>query len=346
MSRYSRQTILPQVGLQGQQRLAAAKVLIVGLGGLGCPVLQYLVAAGVGSIHLIDADVVELSNLQRQVLFGEKDLGQLKVVLARQRLQALNSDCDIHLTAEFLQHDNVEAQLSCVDIVVDCSDDLASKYLLNDYAYWLKKPLITASLSGFKAQIAHYRVPQTPCMRCLFPAASQMALPSCESAGILGAVAGTVGSLQALEVIKAIVSQGNDVSRDWLSIDLGSYAVQRYAMRKDPNCELCGQQKKQGLVYPERLKLPAMTWCEFKQHPQREQITLIDVREAEENQRQNLGGVNIPLAELPEKLDYFDKKKLYLIYCQSGQRSQKAVSFLLNQGVSEVFYLVAGMAAE
>lgn len=335
--RYSRQTILPQIGEIGQQRLQQARVLLVGVGGLGCPALQYLIAAGVGNIQLMDADTVDLSNLQRQILFTENDVGKFKVEVAQQRMQALNAACQISISAELFNADNAVKQIEGVDVVLDCTDDLYTKYLLNDYCYWENKPLISASLLKFAAQLAFYHPPITPCMRCVFPASSQMDVPSCEEAGILGAVAGAMGGLQALEVIKYIVGHHSVLADNLLTFDFLTYQIQPYRIEKDNACALCSGQKNSVLIYPNRqCAFDFMTWEEFQQ---RDDVQLLDVRTPEEHQAKNLGGINIPLADLSNHLSQLDKQKIYLIHCRSGQRSQKAADFLRKNQFKKVYLL-------
>lgn len=344
--RYSRQTLLPEIGQQGQQRLRQASVLVVGVGGLGCPVAQYLVAAGVGQIHLLDNDKVELSNLQRQVVFTEKDLGKPKALIAQQRLAELNTECCIKSTVQNVQHDNVNAFLSPATVVVDCCDDLYTKYLLNDVASQLKKPLISASLLKFRAQLALYQVPDTPCMRCIFPAAQKMQPESCDSAGILGPVAGVLGSLQALEVLKYLAGGDNTAKGKLMVLDLLNYSMQFYAMQKDPECPLCGDQPRE-LIYPQ-LECPGyeMSWHEFKARPDIDKFSLIDVREPHEHRVKNLGGVNIPLAQLPSALEKLDKQQAYLLYCCTGNRSRKAMQLLRDQGFCQVYSLDGNIASQ
>ncbi len=338
--RYERQYRLPEIGLKGQQQLQKARVLLVGVGGLGCPVLQYLLAAGVGELHLLDADCVELSNLQRQVIFTENDLGRPKVLAAQQRLQTLNTECRMIAHHQALDSDNASDYLQSVDLVLDCTDNLAIKYLLNDVAYELEKPLVSASLLQFKAQVVRYHAPHTPCMRCLFPPSEYMEIPDCNQAGILGAVAGVVGCWQALEAIKWLVKADQTNVCDLLSLDLWHNNVQRYAMTRDPDCALCVRQQRDSLIYP---KVPVfkhqISWDEFNAHPQRQQFCLIDVREPHEHQAQNFGGINFPLNTLSMASTDLDPQGFYLLYCRSGRRSQKAWQLLHQQGFQHIYTL-------
>ena len=209
MSRYSRQIALPQVGPEGQQKLAAARVLIVGLGGLGAPVALYLAAAGVGTLLLCDGDAVDASNLQRQVLFGENDVGQPKVTSAVAALKRLNSEIDIVPLANFVDAENVNSLVSNCDIVVDCTDNLPVRYLLNDACLAHGKPLVYGALHRFEGQVSVFCLPGAPCFRCYFPnEASAENAVTCQEAGVFGVLPGIVGSLQANEVLKLILRLG------------------------------------------------------------------------------------------------------------------------------------------
>lgn len=344
MSRYSRQILLDEIGNIGQQRLQASRVLIVGVGGLGCPVLQYLAGAGVGFIHLVDHDVIELNNLQRQVIFTEQDVGSRKTAAAQKRIQQLNSDCQITVTSAAFDTGNAENLLKKADMIIDCCDDLYTKYLLNDYCHWQQKPLVSASLFKFHAQIACYQTAFTPCMRCVFPASATIETPSCESSGMLGAVASVAGSLQALEVIRWIIDAKTSLRGHLLSIDLTNYQITRYTMQKDRNCPLCSLQKPVSqLIYPEKVCPYRINQEQFRQQQKTHRFTLIDVRTPVEHQKFNLGGINIPLADLPEKLDLLDREHKYLLYCQSGKRSQQAVMLLRSKHFNHSYSLQDGL---
>ena len=243
--RYARHIVLPEVGGIGQSRLIAAKVLVVGAGGLGAPLLQYLAAAGVGTLGVIDHDTVDLSNLQRQVIHRTADVGIAKVESARRALAEINPEVTVRPHGERLTPDNAERILASYDIVADGSDNFATRYLLNDVCYRLKKILVSAAILRFDGQISTYKAyegPGHPCLRCIFPAApSEDAVPSCAQAGVLGALAGTLGALQATEVVKEILGVGRSLSGRLLMYDALAGSFDEMAIVKRPGCPTCGQ---------------------------------------------------------------------------------------------------------
>ena len=243
--RYARHIVLPEVGGIGQSRLIAAKVLVVGAGGLGAPLLQYLAAAGVGTLGVIDHDTVDLSNLQRQVIHRTADVGIAKVESARRALAEINPEVTVRPHGERLTPDNAERILASYDIVADGSDNFATRYLLNDVCYRLKKILVSAAILRFDGQISTYKAyegPGHPCLRCIFPAApSEDAVPSCAQAGVLGALAGTLGALQATAVVKEILGVGRSLSGRLLMYDALAGSFDEMAIVKRPGCPTCGQ---------------------------------------------------------------------------------------------------------
>jgi molybdopterin-synthase adenylyltransferase len=244
LHRYSRHIILPEVGGVGQERLLRSKVLVVGAGGLGAPLLLYLAAAGVGTIGIIDDDVVDLSNLQRQVIHDESALGQLKVQSAAARIQALNPDVRVEPHPVRLTRDNALDLIGGYDLVADGSDNFATRFLLNDACFLAKKTLVSAAILRFDGQLtsfkAHLGAPH-PCYRCLFPEPPPRGLvPSCSEGGVLGALAGTVGSLQATEVLKELLGLGESLSGTLLMMDTLYASYQRITLKRDPDCALCG----------------------------------------------------------------------------------------------------------
>jgi molybdopterin-synthase adenylyltransferase len=243
--RYARHIVLPEVGGIGQSRLIAAKVLVVGAGGLGAPLLQYLAAAGVGTLGVIDHDTVDLSNLQRQVIHRTADVGIAKVESARRALAEINPEVTVRPHGERLTPDNAERILASYDIVADGSDNFATRYLLNDVCYRLRRILVSAAILRFDGQISTYKAyegPGHPCLRCIFPAApSEDAVPSCAQAGVLGALAGTLGALQATEVVKEILGVGRSLSGRLLMYDALAGSFDEMAIVKRPGCPTCGQ---------------------------------------------------------------------------------------------------------
>jgi adenylyltransferase/sulfurtransferase len=245
LERYARNVILDEVGEDGQLKLLAAKVLVVGAGGLGAPLLLYLAAAGIGTIGVIDNDTVDVTNLQRQVIHDDASVDQAKVESAARRLRALNPDIVIEPIAARLSADNAEAIIARFDLVADGSDNFTTRYLLNDLCYRLKKPLVSAALLRFEAQLstfkAHLGAPH-PCYRCLFPEQPpEDLIPRCETAGILGPVAGVMGSLQATEVLKEILGIGDSLSGRLVLFDALAMAFREVRFKRDPQCPTCGQ---------------------------------------------------------------------------------------------------------
>ena len=243
--RYARHIVLAEIGGVGQARLIAARVLVVGAGGLGAPLLQYLAAAGVGTLGVIDHDRVDLSNLQRQVIHRTADIGLAKVESARRALLDINPEVRVIAHDERLGADNAEAVIGRYDVVADGSDNFVTRYLVNDTCYRLKKILVSAAILRFDGQISTFKAWQGaghPCLRCLFPEApSEDAVPSCAQAGVLGALAGTLGSLQATEVVKEILGIGRSLSGKLVMYDALAGAFDEMAVVKRPDCPTCGQ---------------------------------------------------------------------------------------------------------
>jgi adenylyltransferase/sulfurtransferase len=250
LERYARHVILDEVGEEGQAKLIAARVLVVGAGGLGAPLLLYLGAAGVGTLGVVDDDTVDLSNLQRQVIHDETTLGVAKVVSAKQRLEKLNPDITVVTHPERLNAENVERLIAGYDIVADGSDNFRTRYLLNDVCFKLKKTLVSAALLRFDGQLSTYKAhlgPPHPCYRCIFrePPPPDL-VPRCEEAGIFGAVAGVMGCLQATEVLKEILGLGDSLSGKLMIYDALAPAFRTVRVAKDPNCPCCSQRSTMG----------------------------------------------------------------------------------------------------
>jgi molybdopterin/thiamine biosynthesis adenylyltransferase len=242
--RYARHIVLAEIGGVGQARLIAARVLVIGAGGLGAPLLQYLAAAGIGTLGVIDHDQVDLSNLQRQVIHRTADIGVAKVASARRALAEINPEVEVIAHDERLTVDNAERIVAGYDIVADGSDNFATRYLLNDVCYRLRKILVSAAILRFDGQISTYKAWQGaghPCLRCIFPAApSEDAVPSCAQAGVLGSLAGTLGALQATEVVKEILGIGHSLSGRLLMYDALGASFDEVAIAKRPDCPTCG----------------------------------------------------------------------------------------------------------
>jgi adenylyltransferase/sulfurtransferase len=242
--RYARHIVLAEIGGVGQSRLIAAKVLVLGAGGLGAPLLQYLAAAGVGTLGVVDDDTVDLSNLQRQIIHRTGDIGMPKVASAQRALAEINPEVTVHAHKERLTAGNAERLVAGYDIVADGSDNFATRYLLNDVCFRLRKPLVAAAILRFDGQISTYKAwqgPAHPCLRCIFPVApSEDAVPSCAQAGVLGSLAGTLGALQATEVVKEILGVGRSLSGRLVTYDALDGSFEELAVEKRPGCPTCG----------------------------------------------------------------------------------------------------------
>lgn len=350
--RYQRQITLPEIGVSGQQKLQSARVMCVGAGGLGSVALIYLVAAGIGRIGVVDGDKVALHNLHRQILYREKDCERLKSTSAIAHLKQLNSTLQYDEYATYLNADNAISWVKLYDYVLDCADNSRTSLLLNDVCHYLNKPLISASVEGFKGQLSVFSAPQSACLRCLYPSLGSTLLPSCDEFGILGVMPGLLGTMQALEVLKLILGLEHSLSGKHLILDGLSLQTAVYDLITDPDCILCT--KKADFVTLWKNSIGEKTM-----HPQQivgselaqlladnpESIYLLDVRNEDEHAAFNIGGHLIPLATLPESIAKIPKDKPIVIYCRSGHRSQLALEFLQQHGFHNVRNLVGGMLA-
>lgn len=351
--RYSRQLSL--IGEAGQLRLRNARVLCVGVGGLGCPLAQYLVAAGIGNLGLVDADRVDLTNLQRQVLFCESDIGQLKVEVAQHRLQQMNAEVAILTYPVAIASENAPELLESYDIVVDASDNYPTRYLLNDVCYQYRKPLVSASVFQFQGQVGVFNTdPALPCYRCLYPEPPPAHLmPNCAEAGVLGVLPGVMASLQAAEVLKWVLGIGDSLAGRLLTFDALDMKFTEYPIRQDPDCPLCCHQDRLS----DRLSMDAPLCA----NPTEEEISveqlmnwlsdlnssvqLLDVREEWERAQFHIGGEFLPLSQFdPEKLG-MDSQQLTVVYCHAGYRSLQAARLLRASGYVRIYSLKGGMSA-
>ncbi len=366
--RYARQISLPQIGEAGQQKLAQAKVLVVGAGGLGCPALLYLAAAGVGTLGIADGDRVDESNLQRQILFTEADVGRLKVEAAAERLRAINSAITVNTHPFFCTLQNAPEMLADYDLVVDATDNFPAKYAVHDAAAARGCPSIFAGLFQFEGQLSVFWQGRGPCYRCLHPEPPPAdALPDCTQAGILGAVAGMLGTLQAQQAITLITGAGEPLVGRLLQWDGLSGRVRETALTKNPNCPVCGEAASASRAGLERAdafcqsrpmensaavssgepKIPAITVMELKRLMDAgEPLTLLDVREVKEWERAHIAGAQlVPLGQLPEWLHTFDRTQPVYIHCKTGGRSAKACAFLRQAGFDRVWNVEGGIRA-
>ena len=351
--RYTRHIQLPEVGAAGQLKLKQARVLIIGLGGLGAPVSQYLTAAGIGRLTLVDGDSVDLSNLQRQVVFSTDQVGQNKAVCAAQRLSGLNPDITIAPVSENLSEDNARGLVDAADLVIDCTDNFATRYLINDYCALLGKPWVFASIHTFSGQCALF-TPETACFRCLFPA-PPAAVADCNSAGVIGALPGLLGALQASEALKYLLDLPVPLKNNLLLVNAADLSFRAIKLARDPNCPCCGNVAQlvadTDYLPPvcsaenDSAETDRLAAAQFEQLRRKESVQVLDVRGAAERAAFSLGGLHIPLDELPVRVNELDKSKTILCYCQSGIRSGKAATLLRSQGFENAFSIRGGLVA-
>lgn len=342
LRRYQRH--FPVIGIEGQEQLKQAKVLCVGAGGLGCPALQYLAAAGVGMLGVMDADDIELSNLQRQILFTQDDVGRNKAVVIAERLHALNNCITVDVYSEFLSHDNAHHILQKYDLVLDATDNYEARYLLNDICRVLSKPLVSASIYQFDAQLSVFNYKHGPCYQCLYPEPPPAALtPNCAVGGVLGVLPGVAGTIQATEAIKVILGLGDVLSGTLLSMDLLSMRFNQFEIAKQdcskhPRVEFNLKADTSSLLETldalELSKLLADSECN---------IQLIDVREPYERTMCHIGGEHLPLSSLPTQYAQLDKAKPIVVYCKAGKRGETAGHILQDVGFTNVKNLAGGI---
>ncbi|MCX6218821.1 molybdopterin-synthase adenylyltransferase MoeB [Spirosoma sp.] len=339
LNRYSRHISLPEIGLAGQQRLKQARVVLVGAGGLGCPVGQYLTAAGVGTLGIIDGDVVEESNLQRQILFSPEHVGQPKATVAATLLARQNPYSQVVAHPVFLTRDNALSILSDYDIVVDGSDNFATRYLVNDACVLLGKPLVFGSIYKFDGQVSVFNHENGPTYRCLYPEPSELA--ACAEVGVLGVLPGLTGCLMASEVIKLVTGVGDLLSGTLLVFNALTLSFNTFSFTADP------VNKSITALTPSEtdcaLPVPEITVSDWLAQTNRS--FLVDVREPHEYERENMGGQLLPLAELYKHPERVPSDRPVVIHCQSGARSRKAVAFLRAQGYQNVLSLQGGLNA-
>jgi hydroxymethylpyrimidine kinase/phosphomethylpyrimidine kinase/thiamine-phosphate diphosphorylase len=348
LERYQRHLALPEVGLVGQARLKASRVLVIGAGGLGAPLLTYLAAAGVGQLGIVDHDVVERSNLQRQVLFTQEDEGLSKALVAKKRLEALNPDCHVQAYAFALSAENSDDLFAHYDVIADASDNFQTRLLINQTAVRRHQPYVYAGIHQFEGQCSVFGVPGGPCYRCLYPNIERSDQPNCSEAGVLGVLPGIVGSVQAAQVLWLLLDQGQPlVGRLWC-LDTRTMQSKSLNFSRDPDCAVCESQshvlaKKEVPVEAPVREISVQDLRAWQAAG--ENFCLLDVREAHERAVFHIGGEWIRLAELPEQLAKLDPAQKIVVYCRSGGRSHQAVRFLQSRGFTEAFNLVGGVMA-
>ena len=359
--RYSRHLIMPEVGLDGQLKLKAAKVLCIGAGGLGSPVAMYLAAAGVGTLGIVDFDTVDFSNLQRQILHGTPDVGRSKLASAKDRLNALNPNVNIETYETALTSENALKLFEPYDVIVDGTDNFPTRYLVNDACVLLGKPNAYGSIFRFEGQASVFAMKEGPCYRCLYPEPPPPGLvPSCAEGGVLGVLPGLVGVIQATEAIKLILGTGEPLIGRFLIVDALRMKFRELRLRKDPACPVCGTHPTVTKLIdyeqfcgvrpaaPEPVAVNAateITSTELKQRLDRgDKLLVVDVREPHEYQINRIpGSLLIPLGDVPKRYNELDPDLEIVTQCKSGVRSAKAADFLRSVGFKKVLNLKGGI---
>ena len=365
VARYSRHLIMPEVGMEGQLKLKAARALCIGAGGLGSPVLLYLAAAGVGTLGLVDFDEVDYSNLHRQIIHGTPDVGRSKLDSARARINALNPEVEVVTHEMALSSENALGLFADYDLVVDGTDNFPTRYLVNDACVIGGKPNVYGSIFRFEGQASVFATKDGPCYRCMFPEPPPPGLvPSCAEGGVLGILPGVVGMLQATEAIKLILGVGESLVGRFLLFDALKMRFRELKVRKDPDCPVCGEhptvtqlidyEQFCGIVPTATTAATSLTEDadeatveELKTRLDRhESFLLLDVREPQEFEICRIpGSVLIPLGDLPSRLFELEGRDDMIVHCKSGVRSGKAVKLLREAGYSKARNLKGGILA-
>lgn len=355
--RYSRHLIMPEVGVEGQRRLSEARVLCIGAGGLGSPIGLYLAAGGVGTIGLVDFDAVDLSNLQRQILHGTKDVGRSKLESARDRLRDLNPKIDVELHETRFTSQNAVALVEPYDIVVDGCDNFPTRYLSSDVCVWARKPNIYGSVFRFEGQATVF-APHLggPCYRCLFPDPPEPGtIPNCAEAGVLGVLPGLIGLVQAIEAIKLILGAGQSLVGRLLHFDALKMKFRELNLRRDPQCPVCGENPSIfepidyemfcGAGIDEEIRTISVRDLKRKIDAD-EPFQLLDVREIFEHEIARIDGAKlIPLREIGARAEELPRDEQIIVHCHSGKRSAQAVRLLRERGFRHVYNLEGGIDA-
>ncbi|WP_263355911.1 molybdopterin-synthase adenylyltransferase MoeB [Acidicapsa ligni] len=367
LGRYSRHLILPEVGMEGQQRLKAAKVLCVGTGGLGSPLALYLAAAGIGTLGVIDFDVVDYSNLQRQIIHSTKDVGRKKVDSAQEKLNALNPALNVVKHDTMLTSANALEIFAQYDIIADGTDNFQTRYLVNDACVLLNKPNAYGSIFRFEGQASVFATKDGPCYRCLYPEPPPPGLvPSCAEGGVLGILPGMIGTIQATEVIKLILGKGEPLIGRLLLVDALTMRFRELKLRKNPDCPVCGTNPTVTAlidynqfcgIAPEPAQaatvkngIPQISVKELKarldgKEARNDNFLLLDVREPYEFQIAQIGGKLIPQNDVPNRLNELNPQQEIFVHCRSGARSQKIAEFLQANGFQKVSNVAGGILA-
>ena len=362
--RYSRHLIMPEVGMEGQQKLKAARVLCIGAGGLGSPLSLYLAAAGVGTLGIVDFDVVDYTNLQRQIIHTTADVGRKKLDSAAETLKAINPFVDIQKFETRLSSANALDLFREFDIVADGTDNFPTRYLVNDACVLTGKPNVYGSIFRFEGQASVFAAEAGPCYRCLYPEPPPPGLvPSCAEGGVLGILPGLVGVIQATEVIKLILGKGDSLIGRLLLVDALAMKFRELKLRKNPDCPACGRHRTitKLIDYDEFCGIRGEEKSEEKpvaggiseiqveelkrRLDAKDDLFVLDVREPHEYQICNIGGHLIPLGDLPKRVNELDTSREIVAHCRSGVRSAKAVDFLQQAGFRRVHNLAGGILA-
>jgi sulfur-carrier protein adenylyltransferase/sulfurtransferase len=364
IARYSRHLIMPEVTLEGQKRLKAASILCIGTGGLGSPIALYLAAAGIGRLGLVDYDVVDFSNLQRQILHGTDDVGRKKLNSAKDRIKAVNPNVQVDLHDMVFRSENAMQIVRDYDIVIDGTDNFPTRYLSNDVCVLARKPNVYGSIFRFDGQCTVF-APHLggPCYRCMFPEPPPPGMvPSCAEGGVLGVLPGIIGVIQAIEAIKLIMGIGDSLIGRLVSVDALKLRFREFKIRKDPNCPICGDHPSihQLIDYDQfcgipqadaeaakELDVPTITANELKTKlDHKDKFVLVDVREQYEYDICNIAGSKlIPLGELPARLSELDTADEIVLHCKVGGRSAKALKILQDAGFRKLSNLQGGILA-
>ncbi len=365
IERYSRHLILPEFGMEGQKKLKQSSVLLIGAGGLGAPLAMYLAAAGVGRIGLVDFDVVDVSNLQRQVIHGTSDVGRPKLESARDRIKEINPHVEVELHAIRLTSENALELFEQYDVIADGTDNFATRYLVNDACVLTGKPNVYASIFRFEGQVSVFGMPDGPCYRCVYEEPPPPGLvPSCAEGGVLGVLPGMVGTLQANEVIKVLAGIGTPLVGRLLLIDALDMQFRTLKLRKNPDCPVCGEHPTQtGLIdyelfcgvapaasngHQEESVVPEITVRELKARLDRgDRPFILDVRKPHEYDIANLGGLLIPVDDLEARLAELEpyRNEEVIVHCRSGARSARAVELLQKAGFTGAVNVKGGILA-
>ena len=356
--RYGRQLVLPELGLTGQIKLKEASVLLVGVGGLGSVQALYLAAAGIGRIGLVDGDVVSISNLQRQIIYNAADDGRPKAQAAEKKLRALNPGVRIEKWDLFLSTDNARELTDNYDVIIDCSDNFSTRYLINDAAHFNQKPVISGSVFRFEGQVTVFNSQRGPCYRCLYPVPPEPGSgANCVTGGILGVVPGLVGMIQATEAIRYIVGFGTGLSGKLMLVNTFNWEIQTITIEKNPDCPLCGYQPTitslidyEDFCHEAVIELPEemnISPPELKKLISKSgRFILIDVRESPETQICRLeNSLRVSENHLPDYAAGLKKDDPIILYCRSGIRSARAAQNLMRIGYKNVRHLTGGILA-